>query len=369
MKVKFLDLKTLNAPYSAGFNQTLENLMSSGWYIRGQMVEKFETEFAAYCGAEHCIGVANGLDGLKLVLLAWKKLRMLEDGDEVIVPSNTFIATLLAVTDVGLKPVLCEPNIDTHTIDTTKIRALITSKTRVIIPVHLYGRLCDMNDINRIAKEYDLLVLEDAAQAHGASSGILKAGVFGDAASFSFYPGKNLGALGDAGAVTTSNAKLADTVRALANYGSRIKYKHEMAGINSRLDEIQAGFLSVKLPDLDNQNQVRRRIADDFNKRINNHLIQKPSIPSDPNEHVWHLYVMKTKYRNELQSYLLSHGIETVIHYPTPPHKQLAYSELNESTFPIAEMLSSEVLSIPNSQILTDIEIDYIVERLNSFAL
>ncbi|MDX1538550.1 DegT/DnrJ/EryC1/StrS family aminotransferase [Arsukibacterium sp.] len=369
MKIPFLDLKKTNFRYENSFVDASKRVIESGWYIRGSEVQQFENVFAQYCGVRNCIGVANGLDGLKLVLLAWKILGKLNDGDEVIVPSNTFIATVLAVSDVNLVPVFCEPDPETFNITSDSLRSVITSKTKVIIPVHLYGRICPMPDINSIADEFGLLVLEDSAQAHGAELHGLKAGAYGHAASFSFYPGKNLGALGDAGAITTNDDELSSVIRAVANYGSYKKYEHVYQGVNSRLDEIQAAFLALKIKDLDIDNKRRQDVARFYSDNIENINIYLPAHPADIGEHVWHLFVVRTNYRQELQDHLSRLGIETMIHYPKCPHKQSAYKDMQHLTFVAAEELQHQVLSLPNSPTLTDEETSYIVKSINSFKL
>ena len=367
MKIPFLDLKQLNSRYESSFIEASRRVIESGWYIRGTEVSRFEQNFASYSGAKHCIGVANGLDGLKLVLMAWMALGKIQEGDEVIVPSNTFIATILAVSDVKLVPVFCEPNPDTANIEASDIRKLITQKTRVIIPVHLYGRICEMEQIRALASEFKLLVLEDAAQAHGAELGNVRSGSAGDAASFSFYPGKNLGALGDAGAVTTNDEELANVVRAIANYGSYRKYEHQYKGINSRLDEIQASFLDIKLVDLDKDNALRQKIAKRYLDEIKNEDITLPKRPADAKNHVWHLFVVRSRNRLALQKHLSDLGVDTLIHYPTSPHKQKAYNEYCSLDLPIAERLQEQSLSIPISPMLTDDEVAYIICSLNTF--
>lgn len=369
MKIPFLDLKQLNYRYESKFIEASRRVIESGWYIRGLEGKDFEENFASFSGVKHCIGVANGLDGLKLVLMAWKALGKLNDGDEIIVPSNTFIATVLAVSDVKLKPVFCEPDPNTANIDEKKIRALITSKTKAIIPVHLYGRICNMDEINIIAQEFGLLVLEDAAQAHGAKLNGVAAGAHGDAASFSFYPGKNLGALGDGGAVTTNDDELAMLIRAIANYGSHKKYEHEYKGINSRLDEIQAAFLDIKLKYLSEDNIVRQSIASHYINEIRNEHVLLPETPLEQENHVWHLFVVRSQYRELLQAHLHRLGIDTLIHYPTSPHHQKAYLEYSSLKLPIAEELQRQTLSIPNSPTLSNEEVSYIINAINSFSV
>ncbi|EEW7520593.1 DegT/DnrJ/EryC1/StrS family aminotransferase, partial [Escherichia coli] len=340
--IDFLNLQKSNARYNNELIEAAVRVIESGWYISGSELNAFENNFAKYCKVKHAIGVANGLDALTLTLKAWQELGKLKRNDEVLVPANTYIASILAISEAGLKPVLVEPNEFSYNLSVDNIRAKITANTRVILPVHLYGLISPMDEIMNFARENNLLVLEDSAQSHGASINGKKAGSWGDAAGFSFYPGKNLGALGDAGAVTTNDTDLADTVRYLRNYGSKIKYKHEFKGVNSRLDEIQAAFLNVKLNYLDDDIRIRRNIANRYLNEIKNELIVLPTISSEEN-HVWHLFVIRIKDRDSLQHYLTKHNIQTVIHYPTPPHRQLAYKEFKDLCFPLSEELHREV--------------------------
>ncbi|EKR5180218.1 DegT/DnrJ/EryC1/StrS family aminotransferase, partial [Escherichia coli] len=312
--IDFLNLQKSNARYNNELIEAAVRVIESGWYISGSELNAFENNFAKYCKVKHAIGVANGLDALTLTLKAWQELGKLKRNDEVLVPANTYIASILAISEAGLKPVLVEPNEFSYNLSVDNIRAKITANTRVILPVHLYGLISPMDEIMNFARENNLLVLEDSAQSHGASINGKKAGSWGDAAGFSFYPGKNLGALGDAGAVTTNDTDLADTVRYLRNYGSKIKYKHEFKGVNSRLDEIQAAFLNVKLNYLDDDIRIRRNIANRYLNEIKNELIVLPTISSEEN-HVWHLFVIRIKDRDSLQHYLTKHNIQTVIHY------------------------------------------------------
>lgn len=366
MNVDFLNLQRINKRFTEELREASNRVINSGWYIQGFELNKFESEFAKYCGTKHCIGVANGLDALILTLKAWKLMGKIKLDDEVLVPANTFIATILAISDVGLKAVLVEPDESTNNISPCHLKKHITSKTKVIIPVHLYGYICDMQEIKRIADEYNLLILEDSAQAHGAIKSGAKAGSWGDAAAFSFYPGKNLGALGDAGAITTNCDELAMTVRALSNYGSNIKYEHIYKGVNSRLDEIQAAFLRVKLQYLDHDIMLRRNIANKYCTGIKNEEIKLPAIQNQE-EHVWHLFVIKTEIRDELKIYLGNNGIQTLIHYPKPPHKQKAYSEWNHISLPITEKIHKQVLSLPMDPTMTDAEIEYVIQTVNGF--
>ena len=348
--IPFLDLKTINAQYRNELVQAATDVIDSGWYIQGAQVEAFEREFADYCGTRHCIGVANGLDALILTLRAWKELGKLKEGDEVIVPANTYIASILAITENCLKPILVEPDERTYNLDPKLIEQAITPKTKAILAVHLYGQLADMPAINKIAEKHGLLVLEDSAQAHGASINGRKAGNWGDASGFSFYPGKNLGALGDAGAVTTNDDELAKTIRILGNYGSEKKYKNIFKGVNSRLDEIQAAMLRVKLKYLDAETSKRREVADYYLENIVNEYISLPVV-GNKEGHVWHLFVIRTKNRDELQKYLLDNGLQTLIHYPLAPHKQEAYKERNGESYGVSEQIHDEVLSLPISSI------------------
>ncbi|WPN48572.1 DegT/DnrJ/EryC1/StrS family aminotransferase [Pseudomonas sp. P8_241] len=370
--VSFLSLANVNAQYRDELISAITEVVDSGWYIQGNNVKQFEQAFAQYCGARHCIGVGNGLDALILTLRAWKILGKLKSGDEVIVPANTYIATILAITENSLVPVLVEPDGKTFNISPDAIKSAITTKTRAIIPVHLYGQLADMPVIMGIAKQHNLLVLEDSAQAHGASHKDIKAGNWGDASGFSFYPGKNLGALGDGGAITTNDDELANTLRALANYGSHEKYRNVYQGVNSRLDEIQAAILNVKLKYLDADTQKRREIAHVYYNEIKNDAIVLPSIPcGQPDDylgHVWHLFVLRCKERVALQAHLAAAGVQTVIHYPIPPHKQQAYPDLNRLSFPGTEVIHDEVLSLPISPVMTIEEARVVVDACNSFA-
>ena len=368
--IEFLNLKAANREYRQELIEAATRVIDSGWYIQGTELKAFESEFAAYCGTKHCIGVANGLDALILTLRAWKELGKLKDGDEVIVPSNTYIASILAITANNLTPVLVEPNISTYNIDPIKIKEAITAKTKVILPVHLYGQLAEMPEIMQIAKQHNLLVLEDSAQSHGAQIQGKKAGNWGDASGFSFYPGKNLGALGDAGAVTTNDAELATMLKALRNYGSHEKYKNLVPGVNSRLDEIQAAMLDVKLKYLEEETQHRRHIASLYLNGIKNPLIQLPlnGINAESYEqHVWHLFVIRTNQRDALQKYLLDHGVQTLIHYPIPPHKQQAYKEWNNLSYPISEQIHREVLSLPMGPTLSIVDAERVITLCNKF--
>lgn len=364
--ISFLDLKGLNAQYKAELIEACIKVIDSGWYIQGNECKEFEKEFASYCETKYAIGVANGLDALILILRAYKELGFMKDGDEVIVPSNTYIASILAISQNNLVPVLVEPDINTYLIDPNKIEEKITSKTKAILPVHLYGQTCEMDAINEIAKKYNLKVIEDSAQSHGAYFQDKRSGNLGDASGFSFYPGKNLGALGDGGAVTTNDEELANTIKALGNYGSHKKYENLYKGVNSRLDEMQAAMLRVKLRYLDNEVEKRREIANYYLQNIKNSNIVLPTVRSGDN-HVWHLFVIRTNKRDELQKYLIDNGIQTLIHYPIPPHKQNAYQEWNNENYPISEQIHNEVLSLPISGVQSLEDTKKIVKILNDF--
>jgi len=366
--IKFLDLKAINLKYEVEISNCFTRVLQSGWFLMGKELSQFEKEFAEFIGVKHCIGVANGLDALILIIRAYKEMGIINDGDEIIVPSNTYIATILAITHNNLIPVLVEPNIETFNIDCKKIEERITKKTKAIMPVHLFGRMVEMDTVTYIAQKYNLKVIEDSAQAHGAIYKNKKAGSWGDASGFSFYPGKNLGALGDGGAITTNDDTLAKICRALGNYGSEKKYENSYKGVNSRLDEIQAAILSVKLSHLDEDNQKRRNIAKYYLENIKNPKIELPKNTNSDLAHVWHLFVIKTQKRDALRKYFTEKEIETLIHYPIPPHKQACYkTDFELSCFPITEGMAKEVLSLPISPILQQSEIDAIVNTLNSF--
>ena len=357
----------MNKRYADELKEACSRVIDSGWYIQGVELQRFESDFASYCGVKYAIGVANGLDALILVLRAWKEMGLLQDGDEVIVPANTYIASILAITQNNLNPVLVEPNPKTFNIDPKNIEEAITNKTKVILPVHLYGQLCPMDEIVRIAKQYNILVLEDSAQAHGAILNNKKSGSWGNAAGFSFYPGKNLGALGDAGAITTNDEELANILIALRNYGSHQKYQNKYKGVNSRLDEIQAAMLSVKMKYIDNDNEIRRSIASRYLNEIICPDVILPFVSDFGLDHVWHLFVIKTRYRNKLQHYLSDNGIHRLVHYPIPPHKQDAYTELSGLSFPITESLHDEVLSLPLDPTMSESDVDQVITILNGW--
>jgi dTDP-4-amino-4,6-dideoxygalactose transaminase len=362
--IQFLDLKKINAPYETAFQEKLKLVLEKGWYILGNEVATFENNFAHYCSTKYCVGVGNGFDALVLIFKGYIQLGKLQKGDEVIVPANTYIASILAILEADLIPVLVEPKWETYNINPDLIPEKITSKTKAILAVHLYGQLAEMHAIIEIARQNNLLVIEDAAQAHGA--------VFEEqqtAKAFSFYPGKNLGALGDGGAVTTNDAGLAKVIQSLRNYGSEVKYRNEYVGVNSRLDELQAAFLNVKLPNLDAENNIRKAIANRYLSEIKNDKIILPTLssPGTKQSHVFHLFVIRTKNRDELQQYLLENGIQTMIHYPIPPHKQKAFLAWNNLSFPITEKIHNEVLSLPISPVLTVEEVRFIISILNNY--
>ncbi|WP_445718944.1 DegT/DnrJ/EryC1/StrS family aminotransferase [Flavobacterium sp.] len=386
--IHFLNLKKINQPFEVAFQNKMKQFLEEGWYILGNEVKQFETNFAHYCGTKHCIGVGNGLDALILIFKAYIQLGKLQKGDEVIVPANTYIASILAVLQADLVPVLVEPRLETYNINPNEIEAKITSKTKAILPVHLYGQLCEMDAINEIAKKHNLLIIEDAAQAHGARFSVQCSvesvqsnadchtelvSVSQHPSSFtqhpkaySFYPGKNLGALGDAGAITTNDDELAEVLYQLRNYGSKVKYENEIIGVNSRLDELQASFLNIKLKHLEAENDFRRSVAKQYLSEIKNDKITLPSWDLSKN-HVFHLFVIRTSNRTELKNYLYENGIETMIHYPIPPHKQNALSDWNTLSFPITEKIHDEVLSIPLNSALKTSEVDHIITILNKY--
>ncbi len=364
--IPFLDLKEINAQYRTELIEACIKVIDSGWYIQGTECKEFEKEFAEYCETKHAIGVANGLDALILIFRAYKELGIMKNGDEVIVPSNTYIASILAISENNLVPVLVEPDINTYLIDWTKIEEKITSKTKAILPVHLYGQTCQMDKINEIAKKYNLKVIEDSAQSHGAYFEEKRCGNLGDASGFSFYPGKNLGALGDGGAVTTNDDELAQTIRALGNYGSDKKYENLYKGVNSRLDEMQSAMLRVKLRYLDKEVNKRREIANYYLENIKNKNIILPRVRKDDN-HVWHLFVVRTTNRDALQKYLVDSGIQTLIHYPLAPHKQKAYKEWNNESCFVSEKIHDEVLSLPISGVQSMEDTQIILKYLNNY--
>ena len=365
--IKFLDLQKINLLHGQEIEDRLIKTFRSGWYLLGDEVKGFEKNLSAYIGCRHAIGVANGLDALRLIFKAYIELGIMQPGDEVIVPANTYIASALAITDNHLVPVLVEPTIETYNIDIAKIEEKITPKTKAIMIVHLYGQVVFSEELKELADKHNLKIIEDNAQAIGAQCNGIKTGNLGDAAGFSFYPGKNLGALGDAGAVTTNNDALAKTIRALANYGSDTKYVNKYQGLNSRLDEIQAAVLDVKLRYLDTENLRRKQIADYYLTNITNPKIKLPQRPVDDLAHVWHVFVVRTKERDRLQRFLAAADIQTLIHYPIPIHKQEAYINLSALSLPITEQIHREVLSLPISPVLTDMEVKKVVDVLNTY--
>jgi len=365
--IKFLDLQKINLAHQQEIEEKLLNTFRSGWYLLGNEVENFEENLAKYIGAAHAIGVANGLDALRLILRAYIELGVMQKGDEIIVPANTYIASVLAISDNGLVPVLVEPDLNNFNIDISKIEEKVTEKTKGIMIVHLYGRVIFSSELMKIAEKHNLKIIEDNAQAIGAEFNGTKTGNLADASGFSFYPGKNLGALGDAGAVTTNDEELANTIRALANYGSNQKYVNVLQGLNSRLDELQASALDVKLKYIDSENQRRKDIAKRYIAEIKNPKIILPEFPENEKEHVWHLFVIRTKERELLQNYYSQNGVQTLIHYPIPPHKQGAYKEMNDLSFPITEGIHNEVMSLPISPVMTDDEVSKIIEITNKF--
>lgn len=367
MNVPFLDLKAVNERFESALTDAGRDVMRSGWYIHGAHCQAFEQEFAQYIGTACCVGTANGLDALTLIFQAMKIKEGWNDDTEVIVPAFTFIATAEAVNRAGLTPVFCDVN-EYFALDIRQAERLVTQRTRALLPVHLYGHMADMPAVLALSSRYGLKVVEDAAQAHGAELGGRKAGSWGDAAAFSFYPGKNLGALGDAGAVTTDDTELAELIRTLGNYGARKKYCHEILGANSRLDELQAAYLRVKLPALDRDNRRRQTIARIYNETIHHPDIRLP-YAGDANTSVFHIYPVRTPWRDALQDYLAQAGIGTLIHYPLPLHRQAAYASYHTLSFPHAEKAAAEELSLPMSPVLTDEEADYVATTLNHFNL
>lgn len=406
--IKFLDLQKINAQYSTELKQAATQVIDSGWYLQGMQVKQFEQNLAKYIGVRHAIGVGNGLDALRLIFKAYIEMGIMREGDEVIVPANTYIASILAITDNKLIPVLIEPDINTYNLDISLIEQFITKKTRAIMVVHLYGQVCWSEELYNIAQKHNLKIIEDNAQAIGAEWKGKKTGSLGDAAGFSFYPGKNLGALGDGGAVTTNTTKLAILIRALGNYGSKQKYVNEYQGLNSRLDEIQAAFLNIKLKYLDTANQRRNETAKYYLKNITNPNIVLPLSPAflktksqssliehhtsniqhqtlkveQPRRfalqrhmstnnlsHIWHLFVIRHPMRNKLHQYLSENGVETLIHYPIPPHKQIAYKNLADLSLPITEKIHNEILSLPISDTMSTDDSQLVVNVINNFGL
>ncbi|MCO6552816.1 MAG: DegT/DnrJ/EryC1/StrS family aminotransferase [Gilliamella sp.] len=360
--IKFLDLMNVNKIYENEIKNKIQTVFDKGWYLQGDENNAFNEAFSAYCGVKYAVGVANGLDALNLIIKAYG----FDSEDEIIVPANTYIASVLAISANGCKPILVEPDLDTYNIDPKLIEKAITAKTKAIMVVHLYGQAVKMDAIWKLAEKYNLKIIEDSAQAHGAMYEGRRVGNLGDASAFSFYPGKNLGCLGDGGAITTNDEELYLKIKAIANYGSNQKYVNLYKGVNSRLDEIQAAVLNVKLPHLDDDNNKRRSIANYYIRNITNPLIILPKT-SDEDMHVWHLFVVRTKNREHFQNYLLENGVQTLIHYPIPIHKQEAYKEWNNISLPITEKIHNEVISLPISPIMTDEEINKIVQVINAY--
>lgn len=365
--IKFLDLQKINLDHQSEIEERILNTFRSGWYLLGNEVKQFEENLKNYLGAKEVIGVANGLDALRLILRAYIEMGVMKPGDEVIVPANTYIASVLAISDNGLVPVFVEPNPLTFNLDLNKIKENITPKTKAIMVVHLYGRVVWSEGLKNLAEKHSLKIIEDNAQAIGAEWNGIKTGNLGDAAGFSFYPGKNLGALGDGGAVSCNDDELGKAIRAIANYGSNQKYVNIYKGLNSRLDEMQAAVLDVKLKYIDEENNRRRTIAERYISEIKNQKITLPEIPADRNEHVWHLFVIRTEEREKLQNYLTENEVQTLIHYPIPPHKQKAYEEYNHMEFSITEKIHNEVLSLPISPVMTGDEVNKVISAINNF--
>jgi dTDP-4-amino-4,6-dideoxygalactose transaminase len=366
MNIPFLDLKAINARHAAELKAAAARVIDSDWYILGDEVKAFEDEYAAWTGSPHCVGTSDGLSALILALRGWKELGLLNDGDAVAVPANTYIASILAITENRLRPVLVEPDEQTFNLGAANLAAALTPDVKAVLAVHLYGQLADMPAIAKLCRKRGLLLLEDAAQAHGAHIDGVKAGAWGDAAAFSFYPGKNLGALGDAGALTCKDTKLANMVRALRNYGSHEKYKNLVQGPNDRLDEMQAAILRVKLPHLDADNAHRRAIAQRYRNEIKNPAVRLPSVHVGEDSHVWHLFVVRVADRAAFQQRLLDQGVHTAIHYPIAPHQQAAYAnELGHLRFPLTEAIHREVVSLPMSPVLSDAQVAHVIQVVN----
>jgi len=364
--IKFLDIQKITQKYSSEIHNAVSRVIDSGWYLQGEANKLFEANYAKYIGTDYCIGVANGLDALRIILRAYIKMGVMKQGDEIIVPSNTYIASILAISDNKLIPVLVEPSLETLEIDDSRIEAAISSRTKGIMIVHLYGQCAYTDKISEICMKNNLKLIEDNAQAHGCKFNKRNTGSLGDAAGHSFYPGKNLGAFGDGGAITTNDKILADLVRTLANYGSSIKYVFDYQGYNSRLDEIQAAILDVKLKYLDEDNQLRRNVAQYYIDNINQSEIILPNV-SDWKAHVFHVFTIRCKKRDDLQQYLADNGVQTMIHYPIPPHKQKCYKEWNDLSFPISELIHNEELSLPISPVMTMEEVKFIVDIINHY--
>ncbi len=367
MNIPFLDLKAINARHAAELKAAAARVVDSGWYVLGAEVKAFEAEYAAWVGSPHCVGTSDGLSALILAFRGWKELGLLKDGDAVAVPANTYIASILAITENRLRPVLVEPDEATFNLDAAKLAVALTPDVKAVLAVHLYGQLADMPAIAQLCRERGLLLLEDGAQSHGAQTGGIKAGAWGDAAAFSFYPGKNLGALGDAGALTCQDAKLAEMVRALRNYGSHVKYQNLVQGPNDRLDELQAALLRVKLPHLDADNARRREIAARYRREITNPAVRLPSVRAGEDSHVWHLFVVRVADRAAFQQRLLDRGVHTAIHYPIAPHHQQAYAkELSHLRLPLTEAMHREVVSLPVSPVMSDEQVAAVIAAVNA---
>lgn len=364
--VKLLDLQKITAMHRDEYDMAIRSVLDAGWFLQGHANQQFESDYAQYVGTKHCVAVANGLDALKLIIRGYKELGVFHDGDEIIVPANTYIATILAITDNNLVPVLVEPTWEHLEMDIDKIEEAITSKTRGVMTVHLYGRIAYNDKLSAICRSHGLKLMEDCAQSHGCEWNGRKTGALGDAAAHSFYPGKNLGAFGDAGAITTDDEDLAGVIRALANYGSQKKYVFRYVGMNSRMSEIDAAVLDIKLKYLDEDNKKRQQLADYYYTHISNPLIALPKRIAD-NNNVYHQFPIFCERRDELQAYLTEHGIQTLIHYPIPPHKQECYRQWNSRLYPITEKIHAQELSIPMNQSITEDEATEVVERLNSF--
>ena len=367
MNIPFLDLKAINARHAAELKAAAARVVDSGWYVLGAEVKAFEDEYAAWVGSPHCVGTSDGLSALILAFRGWKELGLLKDGDAVAVPANTYIASILAITENRLRPVLVEPDEATFNLDAAKLAAALTPDVKAVLAVHLYGQLADMPAIAQLCRERGLLLLEDAAQSHGAQVEGVKAGAWGDAAAFSFYPGKNLGALGDAGALTCQDSKLAEMVRSLRNYGSHVKYQNLVQGPNDRLDELQAALLRVKLPHLDADNARRREIAARYRREITNPAVRLPSVRAGEDSHVWHLFVVRVADRAAFQQRLLDRGVHTAIHYPIAPHHQQAYAkELSHLRLPLTEAMHREVVSLPVSPVMSDEQVAAVIAAVNA---
>jgi len=364
--IKFLDLQKINAQYEIELKEAANRVIDSGWYLMGKELESFEANYGDFCGVKHALGVANGLDALRLIFRGYIEMGVMKKGDEVIVPANTYVASVLAITDNDLIPVFVEPNEQTYNLDSSLIKQAITPKTKAILTVHLYGQNSIDQQMLDICKKHNLKLIEDGAQSHGAAWNGKFSGGIGDAAGHSFYPGKNLGALGDAGAVTTNDAALANVISALRNYGSHEKYKNKYQGLNSRLDEIQAAFLNVKLKYIQKDIDGRRRVANYYLENIKNPNITLPKV-LDQDGHVWHLFVIRISKREALQKYLSENGVQTLIHYPIPPHKQEAYKEFKKLSFPVTEQIHDEIVSLPLSGVMSIEEVEIVVKALNKY--